>query len=126
MTPTLNYHCLTPITADTSKLECEVMGWFAAGHEVLWIPIHEVGDGPSGMAEARAEADHFGGLRLIHDVTDFYRLPLGIKGWLFPAHLDDTDVVCIHAAPGEMSFGHLTHPITGQRLSWRYPSERGL
>lgn len=41
------------------------------------------------MAQAKVEAGHFGGPRLIDDVTDFYQLPIGIKGWLFPAHLDD-------------------------------------
>lgn len=121
--PTLNTHCLMPIPPDTTELELIVMGWFAAGHDVLWIPIYEVADGSDGMADTRDEAKHFGGSRPIHDFSDFYRLPLGLKGWLFPAHLDDTDVICIHEAPAEISFGHLQHPDSGERLSYRYDTE---
>ena len=121
--PTLNTHCLMPIAADTIDLESTVMNWFAAGHDVLWIPIYEVADGPDGIADARAEAEHFGGPRPIHDITDFYSLPVGLKGWLFPAHQDDTNVICIHETPCEVSFGHLQHPITGQRLTYRYDTE---
>lgn len=121
--PTLNTHCLMPIAADTIDLESTVMNWFAAGHDVLWIPIYEVADGPDGIADARAEAEHFGGHRPIHDITDFYSLPVGLKGWLFPAHQDDTNVICIHETPGKVSFGHLQHPITGQRLTYRYDTE---
>jgi hypothetical protein len=116
-------HFLIPITRDTTGLELTVMGWFAAGHDVLWIPIYEVGDGPESIADAEAKAVRLGGPRLIHDVTDYYRLPLGIKGWLFPAHLDDTDVVCAHDTLGDVSFGYLQHPRTGKRLTWRYPTE---
>lgn len=121
--PTVHTHCLMPITADTSELELIVMNWFAADHEVLWVPIYEVADGPDGIADARDEAKHFGGSRPIHEFTDFYRLPIGLKGWVFPAHLDDTDVVCLRDAPSEISFGHLQHPITGERLSYRYDTE---
>ncbi len=116
-------HFLMPIGSDTTPMELAVMGWFAAGHDILWIPIYEVSDGPNGIADAIAEKVHFGGPRLIREVTDFYALPLGIKGWVFPSHLDDTDVICIREATTEISFGHLFHPITGQRLTWRYPTE---
>lgn len=126
MIPTLNAPRSMPIATATPNLEQEVMGWFAAGHEILWIPIYEVGAGPSGMANARAEAERFGGPRLIRDEADFLALPLGVKGWLFPAHRDDTDVICVHEAPGEISVGHLHHPNTGQRLTWRYDTESEL
>jgi hypothetical protein len=53
-------------------------------------------------------------------------LPLGIKGWVFPAHLDDTDVICVREAGREISFGHLRHPVTGQHLTWRYDTESEL
>ncbi len=118
----LTQHWLMDVTPDTSELERKVMSWFAAGHEVLWIPIYEVADNAAGIADAMAEFAHFGGARLIGDVRKFFLLPIGIKGWLFPAHLDDTDVVCRHDAPGEVSFGHLQHP-TGERLTYRYPTE---
>jgi hypothetical protein len=122
----LNYQCLLSVPPDTTDLEKDVMGWFAAGHEILWIPIYEVRDEPTGIADAIAEKDHFGGPRLIRDVTDFYALPLGIKGWVFPAHLDDTDVICLREAATEISIGHLQHPVTGQRLTWRYDTESEL
>lgn len=118
-----SHHCLLQLTPDTTDLERDVMGWFADDHEILWIPIYEVSDEPSGISDARAEMEYFGGPRRIRDVTDFYQLPIGIKGWLFPAHLDDTEVICTRATPGEISFGHLRHPISGQRLSYRYPTE---
>jgi hypothetical protein len=121
--PPLRTHCLIPITGDTSALELTVMNWFAAGHDILWIPIYEVADGPDGIAGASDEAGHFGGPRPIQDVTDFYHLPIGLKGWVFPAHLDDTDVICVHGTPGEISFGHLQHPDSGQRLAYRYDTE---
>ncbi len=119
-------HFLMPIASDTTAMELAVMGWFAAGHDILWIPIYEVSDGPTSIADVVAEKNHFGGPRLIRDVTDFYTLPLGIKGWVFPAHLDDTDVICIREAAAEISFGHLHHPITRQRLTWRYDTESEL
>ena len=119
----ITHHALRPLSPDTTDLELIVMGWFAHDHNILWIPIYEVSDEPCGIADACAEMAHFGGQRLIRDVTDFYTLPLGIKGWLFPAHLDDADVICIHEAPGEISFGHLQHPATGQRLTYRYDTE---
>jgi len=122
----LNSQCLMPVTLDTTDLEGAVMGWFASGHEIPWIPIYEVGNGPNGIADAIAEKDHFGGPRLIRDITDFYALPLGIKGWVFPAHLDDTNVICVREAAAEISFGHLHHPVTGQRLTWRYDTESEL
>ena len=58
----------------------ELMSWFAAGHEVLWIPIHEVSDGPEGLKYAQAEAAHLGGSRLLRGWLDCYDLPIGIKG----------------------------------------------
>lgn len=122
-TNSLNHHCLLQITPETTDLEIEVMRWFAAGNEVLWIPIVEVSEAPTGLADAQAEFEHFGSARLIRDVADFLALPLAIKGWLFPAHQDDTDVICIREAPAEISFGHLRHPVTGQRLTWRYDTE---
>lgn len=123
MTPTPNTYCLMPITTDTSDLELIVMNWFAAGYEVLWIPIYEVAEGSNGIADACNEANHFGVPRPIHDFTDFYCLPIGIKGWVFPAHLDDTDVICLRETPSEIGFGHLQHPATGQRLTYRYDTE---
>lgn len=119
----ITHHVLWPLSPDTTDLELIVMDWFAHGHDILWIPIHEVSNEPTGIADACAESAHFGGQLLIRDVTDFYTLPIGIKGWLFPAHLDDTDVICIHEASGEISFGHLQHPATGQRLTYRYDTE---
>lgn len=116
-----HYHYILP--TDMAESERQVMSWFAAGHEILWIPIYEVANTPSGLAEAQAEAAHFGGPRLIRSVGHLLTLPLGINGWLFPAHLDDTDIICRHDTPGEISFGPLIHPITRQRLTYRYDTE---
>jgi len=119
----LTHECLMQITPDTTDMEMEVMRWFADGHEILWIPIYEVANELTGIADAKAERAHFGEPQLICDVTDFYHLPIGIKGWLFPAHLDDTDVVCMRTEAREVALGPLVHPITKQRLSYRYPTE---
>ena len=116
-------HFLWPLSVDTTAQELAVMNWFAAGHEVLWIPIYEVADTPTGIADATALAERHGGPRLIRDEADLLTLPRGVKGWLFPAHLDDTDVICIHETSGEISFGHLQHPVTGERLTYRYDTE---
>ncbi len=119
-----SHQCLLQHTPDTTDTELEVMGWFADGYEVLWIPIYEVGSEPDGWETAKAEQAHFGDARLVRDVSDFYLLPLGIKGWLFPAHLDDTTVICMRMQPREITFGVLTHPITEQVISFRTPTER--
>ena len=119
-------HFLMPIGSDTTAMELAVMGWFAAGHDILWIPIYEVANELTGIADARAERAHFGEPRLIRDVTDFYTLPIGIKGWLFPAHLDDTDVVCTRTEALEAALGHLVHPITKQCLTYRSRTEAGI
>jgi len=116
-------HFLWPLSPDTTDLELVVMNWFATGHEILWIPIYEVADTPTGIADATALAERHGGPRLICNEADLLALPLGIKGWLFPAHLDDTDVICVRASSGEISIGRLTHPVTGQRLTYRYDTE---
>ena len=122
----LPHQCLMQITPDTTDMELEVMRWFAARHEILWIPIYEVANELTGIADARAERAHFGEPRLIRDVTDFYTLPIGIKGWLFPAHLDDTDVVCTRTEALEAALGHLVHPITKQCLTYRSRTEAGI
>jgi len=122
----LTHQCLLQITPDTTEMELEVTRWFADGHEILWIPIYEVADELTGIADAKAEMAHFGGQRLIRDVTDFFSLPIGIKGWLFPAHLQDTDVVCTRTEARAVVFGPLIHPITGQRVTYRFRTEAGI
>ena len=119
----LSHSVIRPSPADATEVELVVMSWFAAGHEVLWIPIYEVADGPDGIVDARDEAAHFGGVRPICDFTDFYRLPTGIKGWQFPAHLDDTQIVALRAASQELHIGYLLHPSIGRRISWRFNTE---
>ncbi len=106
-----------------TKLAPELMSWLDAGHEVLWIPIYEVADGPDGIVDARDEAAHLGGSRLLRSWLDCYDLPIGIKGWLFPAHLDDTQIVALRTASQELHIGYLVHPSTGRRISWRFNTE---
>ena len=119
-------HMLFKPGADTGELEARIMGWFLAGHEVMWIPIYEVAPGPDGLARARAHADEHGGARLIPSLPDCMRLPIGIKGWLFPAHLDDTDVICTRLDRGEVDFSYLVHPVTHRRITYRFRTERAI
>ncbi len=127
-TPLPHAHFLMPVDDNTTELELTVMNWFAAGHEVLWIPILAVDGSPEDLAEAKTEAENLErqGPFIVRQFTDLYWLPMGIPGWLFPAHLDDTDVVCRRDAQGEISFGHIHRSTTGQRLTWRDPAESQL
>lgn len=121
-------HLLVPVGPDANEIELTVMGWFAAGHELLWVPIFEVDDRPGALAEAQADADKITqrGPYVVRQLTDLYWLPLGIRGWLIPAHLDDTDVICMREAPGEISFGQIRRKGTGQTLRWRDATENEL
>ena len=121
-------HFLMPVGPDTSEIELTVMGWFAAGYELLWVPICEVEDRPGALAEAQADAQTITrrGPFVVRHLTDLYWLPLGIRGWLIPAHLSDTDVSCVRQAPGEVSFGRIQRKGTGQTLSWRDATENEL
>ena len=121
-------HLLVPIGRDTPSIELTVMGWFAAGHELLWVPIFEVDDSTDALAEAQADADKITqrGPYIVRQLTDLYWLPLGIQGWLIPAHLEDTDVICMREAKGEISFGQIRRKDTGQTLSWRDATESEL
>jgi len=121
-------HFLMPVGADTSNIELTVMGWFAAGHELLWVPIFEVDGRPGALAEAQADAQKITrrGPFVVRHLTDLYWLPLGIRGWLIPAHLEDTDVICMREAKGEISFGRIQRKGTGQTLSWRDATESEL
>jgi len=116
---------ILPINADTSAMELMVASWFAAGHDVLWIPIVEVGDGDDAIAQARAEADALGKPYLLESIAELARLPNGVKGWLFPAHLDDTLVVAMRVG-GDVVFGALRHPVTGQTISYRTDTESAV
>ena len=127
-TETTHPHFLMPVGLDTNEIELTVMGWFAAGHELLWVPIFEVDDRSGALAEAQADAEKITdrGPYVVRQLTDLYWLPLGIRGWLIPAHLDDTNVICMREAPGEISFGQIRRKGTGQTLRWRDATENGL
>ena len=127
-TETTHPHFLMPVGLDTNEIELTVMGWFAAGHELLWVPIFEVDDRSGALAEAQADAEKITdrGPSVVRQLTDLYWLPLGIRGWLIPAHLDDTNVICMREAPGEISFGQIRRKGTGQTLRWRDATENGL
>lgn len=114
---------LHPLGPDTTAMELMVMSWFAAGHELMWIPIIEVGSGPDGAARAQDAAAAIGGPRLLTGIDGLRRLPQGIKGWLLPAHLDDTCVVVVRDAACEVTFTSVVHSITGQTISWRTCTE---
>lgn len=115
----LTTHCLLPIGPGTTPTELRVMAWLAAGDGLLWIPIYEVNESLDGDLHALAAIKQFGGPRPIRDVSDLFSLPLGIKGWLLPPHLDDTEVICARTAAQEATFATLAHPITGERITYR-------
>lgn len=114
---------MNQVNQNDTSMQYKVGSWLDAGHEMMWIPIYEVADTPTGIADAAAIAKRHGGPRLVRKESDFLALPLGVKGWLFPAHLNDTDVICLQESPGEISFGNLTHPVTGECLTYRYDTE---
>lgn len=121
-------HLLVPIGRETPSIEMTVMGWFAAGHELLWVPIFEVDGSPGALAEAQADADKITrrGPYIVRQLTDLYWLPMGIRGWLIPAHLEDTDVVCMREAKGEISFGQIRRKGMNRPLTWRDDTESEL
>ncbi|WP_347252810.1 hypothetical protein [Dokdonella sp.] len=121
----MNDCSLLPIGADSLPMEVEVLGWFAAGHDVLWIPIVEVGDGPDAIARAQAQADALGKPYLLESVEEFARLPDGVRGWVFPAHQDDTCIVATRNG-GEVTFGVLRHPVTGEAIRYRTDTETAV
>lgn len=121
-----NTAALLPIGRDTTVVELMVMGSFGAGHEVLWIPIIEVGPGRDRAEQARVDAEQIGEPRVLRALADLGGLPQGIKGWLFPAHLDDTCIVACREDGATVTFGSLTHPITGRTLTFRTDTESGL
>lgn len=106
-------------------MQTEVLGWFAAGHDVLWIPIVEVSDQPDAIAQAQAESEVLGKPYLLHSIKDFARIPNGVRGWVFPAHQDDTYTVALRQGD-EVSFGTLCHPVTGGAISYRTDTESAV
>lgn len=106
-------------------MQAEVLLWFAAGHDVLWIPIVEVGDGPDAIARAQAEADALGQPCLLRSLDEFARIPDGVRGWVFPAHLDDTYAIALRIG-SEVAFGTLHHPVTGEAISFRTDTESAV
>lgn len=114
-----------PIGRETTAAELMVMTWFAAGRDVLWVPIVEVGPGRDGAARALSDAQDIGEPLPLRTLADLARLPLGIKGWLLPVHLEDTCIVAVREDDA-VAFGTLAHPITGQTLTFRNDTESGL
>ncbi len=101
-----------------SDEELKVISWIMENHEMLWIPIYEVEPGPDGWAKALAlEAKH-GGARRLSCYRHLFKLPIGIKGWLFPAHLGDTDVVFFRESEDSMLFGTVVNKATGKRMTY--------
>lgn len=117
---------VVPIGPNTTAMELMVMSWLTAGHEVLWIPMIEVGPGRNGAEQARVDAEQIGEPRILRAMADLVGLPQGIKGWLFPAHLEDSCVVACREDGETVTFGSLTHPITGRTLTFRTDTESGL
>lgn len=121
----MSHHIIQPVGPHAFDMQAEVLLWFAAGHEVLWIPIVEVGDEPDAIARARAQAEALGKPCLLHCIEEFACLPDGVRGWVFPAHLDDTCVVAQRIG-SEVTFGTLCHPVTGKAISYRTDTESAV
>lgn len=118
----MSHHIIQPLGPHALEWQVQVLLWFEAGHDVLWIPIVEVGNEPDAIEQAQAEADAFGKPRLLQSIEEFARLPDGVRGWVFPAHLDDTCVVAQRIG-SEVTFGTLCHPVTGEAISYRTDTE---
>ena len=121
----MSHHLIHPLGPHASSMQVEVLLWFAEGHYVLWIPIVEVGDEPDAIVRAQAEAATLGKPYLLQSIEEFARLPDGVRGWVFPAHLDDTCVVAQRIG-SEVTFGTLCHPITGEAISYRTDTESAV
>ncbi len=121
----MSHHIIQPLGPHAFDMQAEVLLWFTAGHDVLWIPIVEVGDEPDAIARAQAEADAFGKPYLLQNIEEFARIPDGVRGWVFPAHLDDTYAVALRIG-SEVTFGTLRHPVTGEAISFRTDTESAV
>lgn len=121
----MSHHILCSHGQHTVPMQVEVFGWFAAGHNVLWIPIVEVGSEPGAVVQARAQAEALGLPYLLDSIDEFPRLPEGVKGWVFPAHKDDTCIVATRNG-AEVTFGALRHPVTGEAISYRTDTESAV
>lgn len=119
----MSHHIIQPLGPQALEMQAEVLLLFAAGHDVLWIPIVEVGDEPDAIA--RAEAEAFGKPYLLQSIEAFSQIPDGVRGWVFPAHLDDTYTVAQRIGD-EVSFGTLRHPVTGEAISYRTDTESAV
>ena len=53
----MSHHIIQALGPQALEMQAEVLLWFAAGHDVLWIPIVEVGDEPDAIARAQSEAE---------------------------------------------------------------------
>ncbi|MBU6995857.1 hypothetical protein [Ferrovum myxofaciens] len=109
---------LIPIHPHASDEELKVISWIRDGHEILWIPIYEVSPGPDGWAKALALEARHGDARRFRHFRHLFKLPIGIKGWLFPAHLEDTDVVFLRESADVMHFGAMVNKATGMRMTY--------
>ena len=121
----MSHHIIQPLGPHASSMQVEVLLWFAASHDVLWIPIVEVGDEPDAVARAQAEAEAFGKPYLLQSIDAFAQIPDGVRGWVFPTHLDDTYTVAQRIGD-EVSFGTLRHPVTGEAISYRTDTESAV
>lgn len=121
----MSHHIVQSLGPHALAMQVEVLLWFEAGHDVLWIPIVEVGDGPDAAARALAQADALGKPYLLRSIEEFTRIPDGVRGWVFPAHLDDTYAVAQRVGH-EVTFGVLRHPVTGAAISYRTDTESAV
>ena len=121
----MSHHIIQVLGPQALEMQAEVLLWFAAGHDVLWIPIVEVGDEPDAVARAQAEAEAFGKPYLLQSIDAFAQIPDGVRGWVFPAHLDDTYTVAQRIG-SEVTFGTLCDPDTGEAISYRTDTESAV
>ena len=121
----MSHHIIQPLGPHASSMQVEVLLWFATSHDVLWIPIVEVGNEPDAIVQAQAKAEAFGKPYLLQSIEDFARIPDGVRGWVFPAHLNDTYTVA-QRIDSEVTFGTLCDPVTGEAISYRTDTESAV
>ena len=79
----MSHHIIQPLGPHASSMQVQVLLWFAASHDVLWIPIVEVGNEPDAIEQAQAKAEAFGKPYLLQSIEDFARIPDGVRAGCF-------------------------------------------
>lgn len=97
---------------------------FARDIEVLWIPNFDIPFGVDVEQEIQRLHQLHGDYRILRNLDDVARLPVGIQGWIIPATADDSDLLCVKCEDGSLDYLGIAHPHTGEPMT--YKSSRGF